>query len=875
MTDKEAVPPRSAQRLLSLFLTRESRSSILSDFAEIFEQLGAEAGRSRAVRWYWRQVITSVPMFCKNLLYWSIVMLKNYFKVVVRNILKNKVYSSIVIVGFAIGLACFLLIAVWVQNELSYDDFLAGSGLIYKVDADAQFNNRDLSLGTQTNYTGPVLEKDLPEVEKHIRLYQPFETSVVKNGPAEIFRENGVVYTDQNFFEFFDFPLQQGNRKQALNDPTAVVISTETAEKYFPGRNPLGKTLIINENAHHVTGVIDIAGLNSHINFDFLVVLPPFSFKADEFRNLNLAYFTYVRLQERTDVGFLQKKMTVLVKQYFKPVTDALGMKNFRYNVILRPLAGVYLHSNLSVRENFRSGSITNIYIVLAVAIIILFIVSFNYMNLTLARSLVRTTEIGIRRIVGADRSKIRRQLLGETSIQTFIAFLMAIIIAGMLSPLFNQITGKNVNLIQSTFRILPLLILVVVLVILLSGLYPALYLSKITPVKLIRSDFFSGQSRIIFRKFIVIAQFTLSIILIIATLFIAKQIDYMKNEELGFSGKNRMVLNLANSQYEKKSAILKRALEEIKGVESVAVSSSVPGKFSGQNPFSIQGDSAIHFFWMYFVDHDFLPAYGLKLVEGRNISADRIADRNQSAVINEAAVRRLGLTQPVGAMIEDQTDKSTYEVIGVIKDFHNESLHGEIKPIIFRSILRDNPATYMKPQFMTLLIHDETIPGTMAAVEKAFGRLIPHQVYEYFFINDLYDSFYEGDAHFHRIFIYSSGLAILLSCLGLFGLSTFIAQRKTKEIGIRKVLGASFSRVLFIISREFIKWVVLANIIAWPIAYYAVNRWLQQYAYRTSADILTFLFSGLLALTLALMTIGFQTARVAGANPVEALKYE
>lgn len=802
-------------------------------------------------------------------------MFKNYLKIALRNLLKNKVYSFIVIIGFSIGLACVLLIALWVRDEFSYDTFHSKSHLVYKVDADARFNDRDREIGSQTNYTGPMLAKDLPEIENYLRLFRPFAASVVRHGKDKVFREGNLVFADRSFFDFFDFPLERGNRESALNDPLSVVISTGAAGKFFPGGDPLGKTLEIDGKPHRVTGVMDINFFKSHINFDFLLVLPEFGFKPREFQNLNLAYLTYVLLKEGTDTAFLEQKATERVKGYIKPVTDAIGLKEFQFDIILRPLEDIYLHSDTSLFNAFNSGSPTNIYIMLGVALIIILIVSFNYVNLTLARSFIRTKEIGLRKIVGANKSQIHRQMLGETFLQTLIAFGVAIAFAEIFSPLFNQVTGRQLSPMDLTILFLPVLILILVFVVILSGLYPAVFLSRIKPIELIRSKFFSGAPGTGSRKGIVIVQFALSIILVISTFIIANQISYMKSKSLGFEKTDRIVLNLENSEYEKNHSLLKTWLKRIPGIEAVSVSTTIPGKFSGQNPFNLKGDPARQFLWMYHVDHDFIPAYGIKLLKGRNFSEDITTDKKSAAIINQTAAKKLGIRDIAGAVIEDQSDKRIYNVIGVIRDFHNESLHGEIKPIIIRGIDPDRDADYLRPRYMTLAIKSGNVPGVMASIEKAYGGLIPDQLLEYFFMDDLYDSFYKEDARFNKIFLYSSTLAIFLSCLGLFGLTTFIIQRKTKEIGIRKTLGASVSGIVFLLSGEFLKWVLLANVIAWPAAYLVMNQWLRSYAYRTSIGIWPFMVSGLLALVVALLTIGYQSVSAANANPVNALKYE
>lgn len=722
-----------------------------------------------------------------------------------------------------------------------------------------------------------MLKKDLPEVEDYLRLTHPFKVSVIKSSKDRVFGEEGVILADKSFFDFFDFSLIQGDKATALDDPKSVVISKEMAGKYFPDNNPLGKILEINRKIYKVTGVIEIKTVNSHIKFDFLIGLPPFSFKPGEFNNLNLAYLTYVLLEEGSDVEFFTRKANKVVNKYIKTVALAIGMKNYRYDVVLRPLNDLYLHSPIpDLFKGFSKGSVKNIYVMIIAALIILFIVSFNYMNLTLARNLVRTREISVRKISGANKSQIRWQLLSESFVQTAIAFGMALLLAEIFLPLFSQITGRNLSIASLTNISLAALILsIVVLVAFLSGLYPTAFLAKINPAELIRSKFFSGGTKTTFRKLFIIVQFALSIILIITTFFTAKQIDFMKTKDLGFNQSCKLVLDLANSEYETKYSLLQTALEALPEVETVSASSAVPGKFGGSNAFNVKGNDSIHFLNMLFVDDNFLSAYGLNLLKGRNFSRDITRDKTASTLINESTAQLLGLEKPLGANIEDQSDGSTYTVVGVVKNFHNESLHEEISPLIIRFAQEKPEQNYKKVKYLTVSLKPNTIFSTAAAVENTYGQLIPDQPYQYFFTGDLYRSFYRDEERINKIFMYSASLAIFLSCLGLFGLTAFGVQRRTKEIGIRKVLGASIMNVIVLLMKSYAKWVVLANIIAWPLAYYYISKWLENFAYRTSVGIETFILSALLVLVIAVLTVGFKVLRVSLSNPVESLKHE
>lgn len=875
MERKKLLPPKLARKILGMFQSGDNRSSVPDDFLEIFEGMSGEAGRPAAVRWYWRQVLKSIPMFCKNQLYWSVTMLKNYLKLFYRNLVKNKVYSFIVIFGFAVGLACFFLISMWLYHEQNFDKEFTKGDMIYKLDANANFNNKSRQIGTQTNYTGPMLHKDLPEVTRYLRLTQPYRQSVIYSGKDRMYREKNVLLADRSFFEFFDLPMDQGDPRIALADPSSVVISRKAASKYFNNRNPMGKILNINGKPHKVTGVVDIGSIRTHVNFDFLLMMEPFAFQPGNFQNLNLAFFTYVMIPKDFKRVQLEEKMSRLVKGYQAPVIKAVGLEGYDFRIVLKSLPDVYLQSVISPRSTFRSGNPVNNYIMLAVALIILFIVTFNYINLTLARSLIRTGEIGLRKVLGAERSILRRQMMTETAVQTGMAMVIAWMTAGILTPFFSKLTGKDLHFFQSGFPVIKYLLLVALLVIFLAGIFPAAFLSKISPIQLFRNRFFRGPSRIGYRQAMVLVQFVLSIVLIIATIGIFKQVRFMKNKDLGFSPQNRLVLNLENSEYADKPQLIKNSLLSVPGVNGISISSSVPGKFAGQNPFKIQQKNAIQFLWMYFADESFVETFGIKLLEGRNFSRDIQTDRNGSALINQEAAKKFGLKDPLGHVIVDQSDNSTYRIIGILKDFHNESLHGELKPIIVRSVFRDKKRDYSKAQYLTLKVSQTDKSGVLAAIQQKYRELNPNQLFEYFFVDRLYDSFYRDDARFNRIFLYASGLAILLSCMGLFGLSLFIIQRKIREVSIRKVLGASTTGIVTSLSREFLKWVFIANIFAWPLAYLGLKQWLNNYPYRTSMDIWIFFVSGFLAVVIALGTVFSQSLSAARSNPVDTLKCE
>jgi putative ABC transport system permease protein len=466
--------------------------------------------------------------------------------------------------------------------------------------------------------------------------------------------------------------------------------------------------------------------------------------------------------------------------------------------------------------------------------------------------------------------------MIGETFLQIFIGLVIALFIIQFTLPIFNQFAGKDINLLDITeIPFLGFFIAFLASIALIAGVYPALVISRIKPGWLIRENAFRGGGTAKLRKMFIVLQFALSILLIIITLFVARQISYMKNKDLGLEIPDRIVLNLANTEYQSKHNILRAEIEKIPEIETVSSSSTIPGKFIGSNAFNIQGNESVHFLFMYYIDENFIPVNGLKLLKGRNFSTEIGTDKKSAIIINEATIKTMSLGKPIGAIIKDQSDNSIYTVIGVINDFHSESLRMKIKPLIIRYVPDKPNRTYKQVNYLTMAFNSGSDFRVISNVKEIYNTIIPNQPFEYFFIDDLFGSFYLEEERFQRIFLVSATLAIFLSCLGLFGLTTFLMQRRIKEIGIRKVLGASCTNIVTGMVKNYAIWIIAANIIGWPLAYYYVKNWLTNFEYRTEISLLVFIISAVLTFVIAILTASYSAFKVARTNPIDAFRNE
>jgi len=854
---KGVSPPFLGEKILKWFSPPHETEALLGDFEEIYLDLFFSKGRARAQFWYWTQIILLFPPFLKDSIYWSKEMVKNYLKAALRNIKKSKIYSFVNILGLSVGMACSFLILLYIQHELSYDRFHEKSDRIYRITTEWQFEGQAQIHETAAAPVAPALLNDFPEVQKAVRMRR---TGAVMNHNSKSFVESRVYLVDPSFFDVFDFPLIRGNPNTVLSHLHSIVLTEKTAQKYFRNEDPIGKILTFgNRFDLEVTGIARNAPSNSYIDFDFLI---PFE-AINSFSNYNYLkswgawnFHTYLLLQKDFPPSELEEKSQAFIKKYRGQ--DSTNPQRFH----LQPLTKINLES---------SGKLKYIYFFSAIAAIILILACINFMNLSIARSSTRVREIGMRKVIGAQRHQLVKQFLGESIVLAFIALPLAILFVHVTLPAFNALLKTQLK--SDYFQNFPFLggiLVITLLVSLISGSYPALYLSSFQPVRSMRGELKSGARVARFRSLLVVFQFATSIILIICTLSVHHQMKFIHNRNLGFNKDFVVNVPLYDGSLRQKTEYMKHELLANPNILSVTSSSFSPGSYPNQSV-DWEGrkeDEELMMAW-YSVDHDFIRTYEMEIIEGRDFSKEFPSDIQSAYILNEAAVKAFGWEDAVGKGFRvEKAGFAMGTVIGVMKDFHFASLHQDIKPM---ALVLEPEGGYQ----LSLKISSKGMNPTLSFIEKKFKEFAPSAPFSYSFVEDEIAEMYMEEERLGKLINSFSVIAILIACLGLLGLASFAINQRTKEIGIRKVLGASVPAIIILLSKDFMSLVAAANIIAWPVAYYGMNRWLQNFAYRVSISWWLFVISALLALSIAILTIGFRAIKAALTNPVNSLRYE
>ena len=711
---------------------------------------------------------------------------------------------------------------------------------------------------------GPALVQDYPTVVDAVRFYKNDAKTPVANQQNQ-FYERGVLFTEANVFQVFDFPLSQGDPKTALQEPYSIVLTEEMARKYFGDRDPMGQTLSVGEAECKITGVLKETDQNTHLQFNFLAS----SMRRRDW--VDHSYYTYLLLQDAHAADELETELPNFIERH---IGEQLNASKIQLKPFLQPLTDIHLHSHLE-SEIGPNGDIRYVYLFLIIAFFVLVIACVNFINLSTARSASRSKEVGMRKVVGANRSQLIRQFMGESILLALVALLFAVVLIEVSLPAFNAfIQHKLVLDYAGNWNVLLALFSVALFAGLLSGVYPALFLSAFQPVEVLKSTLRRGLKTSNSRKTLVVFQFVISIVLIIGTVIIYHQSDYIKNKKLGFN-KEQVIVMPIDRQLAKR---YKPTVSAYAAILNVSASSTVPGRELAAHLFRPSLDTthkdALLINVMY-VDHEFIQTYGIEVLEGRAFSEDIGSDRNGAFILNEAAVRKFGWTSHANRKLERVYPEGNRlnveiqgDVVGVVRDFHYQSLHYEIEPLV---IMMGGGWT----DYLSIRIHSDDIAATLDFLKTQWREVVSNRPFDYFFLDDDYDKLYRIEEQIGTLFGLFSILAIFVASLGLFGLASFTAQQRIKEIGIRKVLGASVSNLVLMLSKEFALLVGLANLIAWPIAYYAMNKWLQDFAYRIDLEIWAFVLSGFLALFIALTTVSYQAYKVARTNPVDALRYE
>jgi len=798
-------------------------------------------------------------------------MIKSYLIVALRNLAKYKGHTLINVFGLAVGMTCCLLILFYVLTELSYDRHHENAKRIYRV---TSLNHRS---GTHWACIGPpvgqALERAFPEIERVTRFRFIEVGSVILSYEEQEFEEKDIFYADPNVFEMFTLPLQQGNPETALRDPYSIILTERMARKYFGDADAMGRTLSFEGGmALKITGVLDNLPKTAHNSFDFLISMSTFYANAGDWLDRAktwAGFHTYVLLKDGTDETALIRKLPDFVADYYADQFEEPAEQ--RKSLHLQPLTDIHLHSNLE-KELRQNSDVTYVYIFSLIAVFVLGIACINFINLATVRSNRRLLEIGVRKVVGAHRIQIVRQFLIESMLMALLAWVVTFGLIELSLPAFNNLTGNKLSVdALSPTTLLFTMGGIALLTGLFSGGYPALLVSGFHPIEALKGRSGDSARPATLRKSLVIAQFVISIFLIAASLVIGDQLTFLRTKQLGFDKEQVIKIRLP---HELRQAVMrspetfKQELRQHPAVMSVSVASEVPGERFSLEGIRIEGQpdvppKTMRIIWG--VDHDYLSTLDLELTEGRNFSRELRSD-SSAFILNEAGVRELGLSDPTGARL--RWGRYVGNVVGVIKDFHFASLHSRIQPLIIP--LRPDQANYL-----LVRVAPNKITEVLPFLKTKTKSLVPNQPFFYSFLGADFDRLYLAEDKLFDIFGHFTGIAIFIACLGLLGLASIAAEQRTKEIGVRKVLGASIQGVVWLLSKDFLKVVVLAFLISAPIAFFVTRQWLQNFAYRIEIGFETFLIAGLLALVIAWFTVLFHAMRAAFANPVEALRYE
>lgn len=802
-------------------------------------------------------------------------MLKIYLTITWRTLLKHKAISLIMIIGLSLSMTAFMLIARYVFDELSYDDFHQNANRIYRVRLNDYKNNvLTNSSGSSYHAEGPAIKESIPEVEDFVRLHGADGMLNYRKPTGELvsFYEKNSFYADASFFKVFSFPLLKGSANQVLQSPESVVVSASMARKYFGDENPIGKILQLESEwqpgNYVVSGVFSDVPTNSHFRFDFVFAIHNL-LKNDQFANRGwywTNFATYLLLKPDAKTLSVESLIADVIEKH-------LGRQWRNYNIrqamTLQPIRDIHLNP-LNNSEIEPGGKIEIIYVLIVVALLILAIGWLNYINLSTVMGMERGKEVGIRKTLGSEK----RQLVGQFLLESFIFNLLALLIgSGLFLIATNVVT-------QSDFSILskPLFYLAVIIVFflgfILSGVYPAFALSSFKPMMVLKGHLTTNSSGKLFRKGLVIFQFSASILLISSTIVINQQMKFMQKQDLGMNINQKQIINtpkiFRTGSFNNDMTFFKDRVLSNTGVKNVAASSSVPGReifWTNEMRRFHEAANSFKLCHIVAIDEDFIPAYEIKMLAGRNFVKEMILDDN-AVIINETAMRAFGFSNPESALNQEIGDVLPKKIIGVVRDFHQESLKSNTKPIIFQHIPWNS-------SYLSLTLQSKDIKNTLFMIEEIYKNAFPNNAFEYFFLDTYFQQQYEADEQLAKLFNWFAGLAIYIACLGLLGLAMFTARRRTKEIGVRKVLGASISSIAVLLSKDFLKPVLWAVLLASPIAWFAIHWWLQDFAYKVSVQWWVFAAGGITAILIAILTVSFHSIKSALVNPVKSLKSE
>ncbi len=836
-------PPRLFSRLANIIARSEETQTIFGDMDEFYVELVREKGRVPAFLWYGGQILSACPLLLLNSFYGGVAMFKNYLRLAIRNMQRNKGYSFINIAGLALGIACCTLILLWVQDELSYDRFHENAENLYA----ATFSNGSTVTPTAL---AEFLKVEYPEIT-HSSRFRNLGSNLLKYADTEI-SENYGIMVDPDFLKMFTFHFLSGDSETALANPESILISESLAQKYFGKGEAIGRTLTFNaQNELNVTGVFEDYPLNSHFRCAYIL---PLQIPAPTWQVNNIR--TYVLMQTGTPVQSVDAKISDVVEKHRPQDERPLS---------LQPITRLHLNP-----FNHRGGPILYVYLFSAMALFTLLIACVNFINLTTAKSSARSREVGIRKTVGACRPSLIRQFFGESLLMTVIASGTGLGLVYLFLPFFNNLTGKSFTW-EILFRQASILGIfeIVLLTVFVAGSYPALFLSRFQPVRALKGNQMTGAKGALFRKVLVVLQFSLSVFLILGALMVFRQVNFLRGRDVGFDRENIVYFGIG-TRFRQNIDAIKAELLSNPDILHLTLTDVPPYRWMSNAGFGDvhwegKTDQRVKMV-MTSVDYDYLETFGLVLDQGRFFSREYATDVTEAFVVNQAAVRAMEMDDPLGKGLKIW--ELSGSIIGVVKDYHFESLHNPIIPMA----MRIDPNWHNQA---CVRISSRRIPETLAFLETKWESIYPEYPFEYHFLDDTIHSQYRAEERIGKIVTVFTVLAICISCLGIFGLSSYAAEQRTKEIGIRKVLGATVSSIFATVSREFVILIIWANVIVWPLAHFFLSRWLQNFAYRAGLAWWTFAATGVAVLVISLLTVSWQILRAATANPVDSLRYE
>ena len=872
--------------LLRKLLPERGKQDLLGDYAEYYREVVENKGVFIAGLWYWTQILNLIPRSVLGSVKWSFVMIRNYLKTAFRNMKRHKSFAFINIAGLSMGMACCIVIFLYIFSESTYDRFNRNADRIYRIAEHRKVPAGEFQFGKISPMVAQVMKSDFSQVE-HVCRIMPLRNGLIQY-QDNAFYENRVFYADHDLFNVFSIPFTHGDSKTALLKPRTAVITEGMAEKYFGSKNPVGETIRINDPVwefrgyyapfptvcdYVVTGVVENAPSNSHFKYDFIL-----SLKTHEGGHLlnewhARATYTYVLLTEGMDAVDFEHQISGIAEKYVSRELKAWGQER---SYFLQPLLDIHYGSHLR-DEMEPTGNRLTIYVYSVIGFLVLLIGCMNFINLSNARSIYRKKEVTLRKVIGAGRGQLINQLLNETGIITIVALGFAFFLSALLLPGFNEMAGTDLtfNTLFQPAVIVALAGLIFVIV-LLAGGYPAVRLTRFRTGLIIRGKAGSEGSGSILLRILVVGQFVITIFFIIGTLTVIRQLHFMRGGTLGFSKAQKYIIPFRmNKSVRDHYSTLKTELEQYHSIVGVTVSSSVPGspideKGLKTSPDKLEKPSRLKYIS---IDEDFISDYHIEMAAGRPLS-EANNDRKNSILINEAAVGYLGYGSPdeaigkrwvLGAADGAHIDR---EIVGITRDFHYQGMQSRVEPLFMDLNAREF-------SFFTLTLTVGDLPETMEFIRKTWRRFAPSVPFEGFFLDAHFDRQYHAEAQVGKLLGFIAGLGLFIACLGLFGLVAFTAEQRTKEIGIRKVLGSSVTGVVVLLTKDLTRWVLMANCFAWPVAYFAVIKWLQHFAYRVTVEWWVFLLSGLCALVIALITVSYQTFKAATADPVDSLRYE